>query len=188
MKTLLFIFIVTFCTPYFAAHADEIKLKKISHRGGIVEFSIPVNWKSESENDEVEMFYEDSPDSATLRLRVVTTKSSTPIDDRSASETLRGLRMAQARKIESLTNGNALLHYSETTTEAGQKLHMVFWIIANPVRPDQIRIATFSYALVEGQQEQQRFKKEIALIDSQIRKATFAREIGQTKGKRIDVP
>jgi hypothetical protein len=167
----------------FSARADETKLKKISYRGGIVEFSIPANWRAESESDGGGIFYEESPDSATLRVSVVTAKSPSPINDKSVADALRGLRQAQSRQIEVLTNGNALLHYSESATESGQKLHMVYWIVANPVRPDHIRIATFSYTLLEGQQERPRFKNELTLIDSQVRKAMFSKELGQTKSK-----
>ena len=183
MKIPLPILAMALISSLVGAHADEVKLKKIAHRGGVVEFSIPSNWKVESENDGGGIYYDDSPDSGTLRLSVVTAKSPTSINDKSASEFLRGLRQAQSRQIESLTNGNALLHYSESATESGNKLHVVYWIVANPVRPDHIRIATFSYTLLEGQQEQQRFKKELALIDSQVRKASFSKELGETKSK-----
>src|SRR5205085_1907969 len=173
------ILVMALCSSLFSANADEVKLKKISYRGGVVEFSIPANWKAESEHDDRGIFYEDSPDSGTLRVSVITAKSPAPFKDKPASDALRVLRQAQSRQIESLTNGNALLHYSEPATESGHKLHMVYWIVANPVRPDHIRIATFSYTLLEGQHEQQRFKNEIALIDAQIRKAAFSKELGE---------
>ncbi len=168
---------------FSSTHAAEPGLKRVSYRGGVVEFSIPSKWKVETENDGGGIFYDDSPDSATLRLSIVTAKSPTPITDKSAVETLRGLRQAQSRQIDLLTNGNAVLHYSEAATESGHKLHMVYWIVANPVRPDHIRIATFSYTLLEGQQDQQRFKKELAVLDSEVRKAAFAKVIGQTTSK-----
>ena len=167
----------------WSAHAGENRLKKISYRGGVVEFCIPASWKEESESDGGGVFYEQSPDSATLRLTIVTAKSPSPINEKSALEALRGLRQAQSRSIDLLTNGNALLHYSEPGTESGHKLHMVYWIVANPVRPDHIRIATFSYTLLDGQQEEKRFKNEIALIDSEVRKAAFANKLGETISK-----
>jgi hypothetical protein len=183
MKISLLLFVMAFFSSFFSAQADEVKLKKISYRGGVVEFSIPANWKAESEHDGRGIFYEDSPDSGALRLSVVTGKSPTPINDKSASDALRGLRQAQSHQVEPLTNGNSLLYYSEPATESGHKLHMVYWIVANPVRPDHIRIAIFSYTLLEGQQERQRFKEELALLDAQIRKAEFSQELGETKSK-----
>jgi hypothetical protein len=183
MKIPLPILVMDLFSSLFGARAAEVKLKKISYRGGVVEFSIPANWKAESENDGGGIFYEDSPDSGTLRLSVLTARSPRPISDKAASDALRGLSQAQSRQIESLTNGNALLHYSVPSTESGHKLHMVYWIVANPVRPDHIRIATFSYTLLEGQQEQERFKKDLATIDSQVRKAAFSKELGETKSK-----
>jgi hypothetical protein len=165
---------------FYTASADEPKLKKISYRGGLVEFSIPANWKEEYEQDGGGIFYEQSADSGTLRLNVITAKSPSPINDKSASDTLKGLKAAKSRQIDLLPNGNALLHFSESAVEAGNNLHMVYWIVANPVGTNHVRVATFSYTLLEGQQNQARFTKEIALIDSEIRNATFAKELGQT--------
>jgi hypothetical protein len=183
MKIPLPILVMALFSPILSAHADDVKLKKFSYGGGVVEFSIPANWKAEFDSERGGIFYDDSPDSGTLRLNVITVKSLTPINDKSAPDVLRVLRQAQSHQIESLTNGNAVLHYSEPSTESGHKLHVVFWIVANPMPPDHARVATFTYTLLEGQQEQQRFKNELALIDSQIRQATFSKELGETKSK-----
>ena len=162
------------------AKAGEPQLKQITYRGGVVVFSIPANWKEEYEPDGGGMFYDPTPEAGTLRLKVITAKSPTINNDKSATEVLSSLRVAQSRQIEALTNGNALLHYSDTASEAGHKLHILYWIVANPVGSNHVRIVTFSYALFEEQQKQQRFAKDIALLDSEIRKASFAKELGQT--------
>jgi hypothetical protein len=175
------ILVMSLFSFFRTASAGEPKLKKISYRGGVVEFSIPANWKEEYEQDGGGMFYEQSADSATLRLNVITAKSPSPINEKSASDTLRGLKAAHSRQVDLLPNGNALLHFSEPAVEAGHKLHMLFWIVANPVGTNHVRVATFSYTLLEGKQNQARFTNEIALIDSQIRKTTFAKELGQTE-------
>lgn len=178
----IFFFLVLALALFFGAHAEEVMLKKITHRGGVVEFSIPAHWKAESEN-EGGMFYEDSPESGTLRLTVMTFRHPASIKEKSALEFLRSLKQAESRRVESLTNGNALLHYTEPTTEADQKLCMTYWIVANLAASNHVRLATFSFALKEGQQQQQRFKKELSLIDSQVRKATFSKEVGETSSK-----
>jgi hypothetical protein len=174
------ILVMSLFSFFRTASSDEPKLKKISYRGGVVEFSIPANWKEEYEQDGGGMFYEQSTDSGTLRLNVITAKAPSPINDKSASDTLKGLKAAKSREVVLLPNGNALLHFSEPAIEAGHKLHMLYWIVANPVGTSHVRVATFSYTLLEGQQNQARFTKEIALIDSEVRKATFAKELGQT--------
>lgn len=160
------------------AAADEPKLKKISYRGGLVEFSIPANWKEEYKDDGGGMFYAPSTDSGILRLYVITFKSPTPINEKSASDALKVLKAAQSRQIDSLPNGNAVLHFSEPAIESGHKLHMTYWFLANPVGTNHVRVATFTYTLLEGQQNQARFAKEIALIDTELRKARFAKELG----------
>ncbi len=175
------ILVMSLCSFFGTASAGEPKLKRVSYRGGVVEFSIPANWKEEYEQDGGGMFYEQSTDSGTLRLNVITAKSPSPINERSASETLKGLKAAKSRQVDLLPNGNAFLHFSEPGTEAGHKLYMLFWIVANPVGTNHVRIATFSYTLLEGQQNQAKFTNEIALIDSQVRKATFAKRLGHTE-------
>jgi hypothetical protein len=162
------------------AHADPPKLKKISYRGGVVEFFIPGGWNEEYERDGEGTFSDPSPDSATLRLNLITVKSPVPLKENSAVEALKNLRQAQSSRVESLTNGNACLAYSEPASEVGHKLCMFYWIIANPVKPDHIRIAIFSYTLLEGQQEQKRFKDELSILGSEIRKASFAKKLGST--------
>ena len=54
------ILIVSLFSFFRTAPASEPKLKKISYRGGVVEFSIPANWKEEYERDGGGMFYEQS--------------------------------------------------------------------------------------------------------------------------------
>jgi hypothetical protein len=162
------------------ASAGEPELKKILYRGGVVEFSIPATWKEDYDQDGGGMFYEQSPDSGTLRLKLITAKSPSPINEKSASDALKGLKAAQSRHVDLLPNGNAVLHFSEPAVEAGHKLHMLYWIVANPVGTNHLRVATFSYTLLEGQQNQARFTNEIALINFQIRNATFSKELGQT--------
>src|SRR5882672_73603 len=99
MKSTVSILVVASFCVCFGTYADEPKLKKVSYRGGVVEFSIPANWKAESEGDDEGIFYDESPDSATLRLTVMTAKSPTPINGQSAVDTLRGLKQAQSRQI-----------------------------------------------------------------------------------------
>lgn len=50
-------------------------LKHIKYRGGIAEFQIPSHWREEYEPGGGGTFYEDSPDSGTLRLNVLSLSS-----------------------------------------------------------------------------------------------------------------
>ena len=63
-------------------------LKTISYRGGVVTFQIPSTWIEEYEEQGGGTFYEDSPDSGTLRLNVMTFKTPQSSDQERAIETL----------------------------------------------------------------------------------------------------
>ena len=47
------------------------RLKTICYRGGIARFDIPASWKEEDEPSGHASFYEDRPDSGTLRFHVL---------------------------------------------------------------------------------------------------------------------
>lgn len=173
------ILIVAISSIIFGTLGCAPKLKKISYNGGVVEFSIPANWMEEYDQDGQGTFYNPSPDSAPLHLNMITAKSPAPITENSATEILKSLKKSQSGRVESLPNGNALLTYSESATAEGHQLHMCYWMISNPVKPDHIRVAIFSYTLVEGQQDQKRFKDEMSLLESEIRKASFSKELGE---------
>lgn len=163
----------------FGSLACAPKMKNISYNGGVVEFSIPANWTENYDPDRGGIFCDPSPDSASLRLNMITAKSPAPITENSATEALKALKHFQSGHVESLPNGNALLTSSGPATEEGHQLHMFYWIVANPVKPDHIRVAIFTYTLLEGQQDQKRFKDEMSLLESEIRKASFSKELGE---------
>ena len=51
------------------------RLKNICYRGGIACFEIPASWKEEYEPSGGATFYEDLPDSGTLRLNALSVSS-----------------------------------------------------------------------------------------------------------------
>src|SRR5438552_168389 len=74
----------------------EWNFKTISYRGGIVTFRIPSHWREEYEPNGGGTFYDDNPDSATLRLNVITAKAPMPITTQSAPDILAGLVQTSA--------------------------------------------------------------------------------------------
>jgi hypothetical protein len=55
--------------------AEPPKMKPIVYRGGIITFRVPATWKEEYEAEGGGTFYDDRPDSGTLRLNVLTFKA-----------------------------------------------------------------------------------------------------------------
>jgi hypothetical protein len=184
MNFIRLILLMSLFAFFRAAVAGEPALKKVSYRGGVVEFSIPNTWKEEYVAEGGGVFYLDSPDSGTLRLDVITARPPGPMTASTTLETIRSLESARGRPIEVLTDGNALVKFFERRAESGQDLYLIYWIIGSRAGADHVRIAIFSYTLLKGQEEDERFKREIALLDSEIRKARFARELGYTEPSR----
>jgi hypothetical protein len=57
----------------FEKIVSSIKLmKKITYRGGLISFQIPKDWIEEYEENGGGTFYEDSQESGTLRINVLT--------------------------------------------------------------------------------------------------------------------
>jgi hypothetical protein len=54
-------------------------MKTISYRGGVVTFRIPESWNEEYSDTDGGTFYEDKPDSGTLRLKLITAESPSEI-------------------------------------------------------------------------------------------------------------
>ncbi|MBL8085918.1 MAG: hypothetical protein JNN26_25045, partial [Candidatus Obscuribacter sp.] len=89
-------------------------MKTIVYRGGIVKFQIPSHWKEEYEEEGGGTFYEDSADSGTLRLNVLTFESESPLGENSSQELLKSLSKQPDAIIETLPDKHsAMLSFVE---------------------------------------------------------------------------
>jgi hypothetical protein len=149
-------------------------LKEIAYRGGLITFQVPACWVEEYGHDGGGCFYEEVDGSGTLRLDTLTAQAPSPITVTQAIEVLSILPGSmESAPIEQLASGYALSCYSESTIERGQKLHITYWVLAQVIPPNNVRIAYFSYTLLSGQELEPKFKDQIQLIDTEIRKSNF---------------
>ena len=162
-----------------SAHAGEVKMKEIQYRGGIVTFSIPRHWVEEYEPDGEGMFYEDAPDTGTLRLNIITAKSPQPLSADAAFEELAAMKSVKEESIQRLKNGNAFATSIQHSSEQGQAITLFWWHVTNPVRPSHLRIANFSYTVLTSQENSETTKREIQLITESIKNAKFHPTFGQ---------
>jgi len=51
--------------------------------------------------------------------------------------------------------------------------------LANAVPPNHVRLANFSYTILTSQENIDSFRKEIEILDKQIRKAVFHPTLGE---------
>jgi hypothetical protein len=145
--------------------------KRITYRGGIVIFDIPAAWVEEYEPDGGGTFYEDRPDSGTLRLSVLSFDST----DTPASEMA---RTALKGEQELRTDGLPMQYQISTTKEAEEELELHSWRIAVPVEPRSVRIAIFTYTILTGQLGQARIANEFRAVLAAVRGATFSKAQG----------
>lgn len=157
----------------------EQAVKTISYRGGLVTFRIPAHWMEEYEPDGGGAFYENAPDSPTFRLQTITMKSASPITVESAPNVLSSIREAGTAQIESLMNGCALVRYTQSPLDSGERLFITYWCVAHVVPPNHVRIANFSYTLLERQRGDFAFQRELELLDREVRASIFSAELGE---------
>jgi len=153
------------------------KMKAISYRGGVVEFRIPASWKEDYSDVDGGTFYEEKPNSGTLRLKIITLETPSEVTSNSAVQLLGSLKQFQG-KYDHLPSGNALFKYEQPSVDQGMKIKIVYWIIANPIPPNHARIVTFSYTILKSQGQNSQTMQEIGMLDSEIRASKFATILG----------
>lgn len=155
------------------AVTPQAELKTINYRGGIVVFSIPRNWREEYEPAGGATFYEDSPDSGTLRLNVLGFESeNAPAKQMSATAFRTGT-------VESTLSGFPIRREEKEVEENGERLRIYRWEIAVPVEPRHLRVAIFSYTILANQESAPAIVADVALLDSCIRAASFSQQLGE---------
>jgi hypothetical protein len=157
--------------------------KTVNYRGGVVRFVIPSHWVEEYEPEGGGTFYEDRPDSGTLRLNVLEFESSKlaeemalaalekddgPLRDRGATPVVRSI----------LPSGFGMRRYVWPAIEGNEKLHLHRWEVFVPVQPHTLRIVIFVHTILAGQEEYPHIAAELDLLDESIRAAEFSQEAG----------
>jgi hypothetical protein len=156
-----------------------LETKEVEYRGGVVTFSIPKHWKEEYDPEGGGTFYEDGPDTGTLRLNVLTAKSPGPITEHSPKQALLSTRLARsASDIEQLSQGNALAKSLRQALDRNQEILIYGWHIANPVPPQHVRIANFTYTILSRFEKEPRIQSELGMLDKLIRAAKFHSLLG----------
>ena len=162
-----------------SAHAGDIAMKEIRFRGGLVSFSIPKHWVEESERDTTGLFYADVPDSGALRLDVITYKLPKPLSKDAAFEELKANSRLKSHSIQRLKNGNAIATAIERASDQGTATTLFWWHVTNPVHPDHVRLANFSYTVPTSREGTDTVKREVQMLTESIKNAKFHPTIGQ---------
>jgi hypothetical protein len=162
---------------------DEPVMKSIVYRGGVVTFRIPSHWREEYSDVEGGMFYEDRPDSGTLRLTIILATAPRQLHSDSGMDLLLVLIDQLKRAGRQCTkavrsDGNAVLKYLEAGLEQGIPLTIFYWVVANPLPPLHARIATFSFTIPTIWRNEPRVRRDLEMLEAEIEAATFSPEVG----------
>lgn len=152
------------------------KMKTINYRGGLVSFEIPSHWKEEYEVEGGGTFYEDNPNSGTLRLNVLSFNSN---KSNQSSDVIRDVFGHEGHEI--LSCGYAMRHFLKKAEEQGTPLHLYRWEVLVPVSQTQYRIVCFTHTLLATQEGTDLANSELHLVDSLVRAAYFSTEQGKTQ-------
>ena len=160
--------------------ADEDGMKTIRYRGGVAVFRIPAHWVEEYEEDGGGTFYDEDADAGTFRLATMVLESKDPVTTRTAREMAEKRAAAESGTLSDLGGGNWLIERTYHTNEDGAPLTIQYWVIVNPVPPNHVRIALFSYSvrteLIEDEDEYA--LGELELLAREVRACTFAPVVG----------
>jgi hypothetical protein len=153
----------------------QTRLKRIAYRGGIAKFDIPFSWKEEYEPSGGATFYEDRPDSGTLRLNVLSFSSN---GNETGDQMVAGLIANGGYHL--LRDGLAIRKHVEPAEENGEQLQLHYWDVAVPIEGCSARLAIFSYTILASQENDPLTQHSIELLDRSIRAAEYSREQGVT--------
>jgi hypothetical protein len=162
---------------------DEDGMKTIRYRGGVVTFRIPAHWEEEYEEEGGGTFYDEDADTGTLRLNTILAKSSSPVTTHTAREMAERRATEESGTVTDLGGGNWMAEYTNThdETEDEDALTIRYWEITNPVPPNHLRVALFSYTvrteLIE--EEDAEVAEELDMLAQEVRASQFAPEVGE---------
>ena len=146
------------------------KLKTINYRGGVVVFRIPASWREEYDPEGGGTFYEDKPNSGTLRLNVLSFESTSEENWEQAVG-----RVFPAGSFELLPSGLNLRQYMLPGEENDEILHIHRWEIAIPIPPKRFNLVCFAHTIIAGQESTPIIAAELKLVDLLVRSAEFGR-------------
>jgi hypothetical protein len=147
-------------------------LKPVVYRGGIVSFGIPLAWREEFASDGGGMFYEDKPDSGTLRLNVLSFEKKEPMPLEAATKEIFG------GGYEILPAGFPIRRYVKKEEERATPLHLHRWEVLVPVLPNRWRLVCFTHTILAAHEESSGSINELQLVDAIVRQANYSTEPG----------
>jgi hypothetical protein len=153
-------------------------MKTIEYCGGVVAFRIPSDWKEEYEDKGGGTFFEDAPDSGTLRLSVLTFRAPPGKLAACGYDQLVRDPAEDDVSIAKLSSGDGLKQYCKQTQDGGESLDVHYWEVAHCAPPEKHYLAVFSYTILTTRRDNQKFRQEIQMITDEVKQIRFHPDLG----------
>lgn len=159
--------------------AEPPQMKPISYRGGIITFRVPATWKEEHEPEGGGTFYDDRPDSGTLRLNVLTFKAPEGKLAADGYTHFAATPLKEGERLIRTSHGDGLKLSKKSTEEKGTKIDLYSWQLAHCAPPQKFYIASFTWTILSSQSSDPKFQQEIAFLIDEISRARFHPDLGK---------
>ena len=148
-------------------------MKLINYRGGLARFYLPSNWVEEYDQDGRGTFFEDKPDSGTLRVSVM--ELDEPRDDLGPADTVYDVvaEISATDSIERLPGGVAVAQTRQTVFVDGSEILWHTWHIGIPVARTHFRIIIFTRAIRAVYQFDPHICRELAMLNRSIAEGAY---------------
>ena len=155
----------------FAADPNQVRddeMAAVTYRDAVT-FSIPSSWRFEDQRGVQGVFYEDLPDSGTLRVSVFQWEGKDEAD--------RNRMLANALlpgDVDTLARGVYLRKEVKDAVESGEALRLHRWIVALALPENVCRIVVFTHTVTAAQEHEEGIVAELALVEHAVRNAQFS--------------
>jgi hypothetical protein len=170
--------IVLLAVPLMSA-AELPQMKTISYRGGVITFRVPATWKEEYEPEGGGTFYEDRPDTGTLRLNVLTFKGPGETLAQDGYAQFAATPLEEGERLVRTSHGDGLKMSKKSAEEDGTKIDLYSWQLGHCAPPEKFYIASFTWTILTSQSADPKFQKEIASLTDEISHAQFHPDLGK---------
>jgi hypothetical protein len=148
---------------------EFLPMKTVNYQRGLVSFDIPAHWREDTDPAGSARFYDDSDDTGTMRLNVLSfgRKTSQTIED-TARDVFRD------QPYEMLPGKLPMRHALTMEDEGGESLQVHRWDVLVAVSPQQWRLVCFGYTGLASAEGEARTQEEFRIVDHAVRTARYA--------------
>jgi hypothetical protein len=159
---------------------DTTRLDKVTVFGGKLTFLIPHDWDETAEEDHY-LYCRPEADSGWFRVSLNTAKAlgETP------AQLLKRSFDGRKNVTQDVRTGNWVSAYERDSEEAGAKIRLYYWIVANVVEEDLVCEAVFSYTVLLERTNEQQTTEMLSLLGQIVSRAKFSPEIPGPPSRKV---